>query len=165
MPPKFVKRISDLENCDIVEGAFVINERMKQIASTGKYLKVISAHVPPDAFRHGLASAEKTKKQVSIIYAKNTLIPKGFKKEFTNSRVQVLISAGTYERKMVDSVQIYVVLDEKTAMVLFPDLKGEVDLSCSFVSEDTKFHEWCYDYHQYLWERAGSFNVSCLRES
>lgn len=165
LPEKFVKRISDLSECEIVEGAFVISEKMKEIASETKYLKVVSAHVPPDAFRHGLSSAEKIKKQVSIIYAKNTLIPKGFKKEFTDTRVQTLIAAGTYERKMIDVVKIYVVLNEKTAMVLFPDLKGNVDLSSGFVSEDAKFHEWCYDYHQYLWERAGTFNSSYLRES
>ena len=165
LPEKFVKRISELNECEIIEGAFVISEKMKEIASGSKYLKVVSAHVPPDAFRHGLISAEKTKKQVQIIYAKNTLIPKGLKKEFTSSRVQSLLNAGTYERKMIDSVKIYVVLDEKNAMVLFPDLKGNVDLSCAFVSDDPKFHEWCSDYHQYLWVSAGSFNASYLKES
>jgi hypothetical protein len=68
-------------------------------------------------------------------------------------------------KKMIDAVKIYVVLNEKTAMILFPDLNGVVDLSCGFVSEDAKFHEWCYDYHQYLWERASIFNLSYLRES
>jgi predicted transcriptional regulator len=165
LPEKFIKRISDLNECQIIEGAFVISEKMKEIASGLKYLKVVSAHVPPDAFRHGLVSAVKSKKQVQIIYAKNTLIPKGFKKEFTDTQVQSLISAGTYQRKMIDAVKIYVVLDEKTAMVLFPDLKGNVDLSCGFLSQDARFHEWCQDYHQYLWDKGGSFNAELLRES
>jgi len=165
LPEKFIKRISDLDESQIIEGAFVISEKMKEIASGLKYLKVVSAHVPPDAFRHGLVAAEKSKKQVQIIYAKNTLIPKGFKKEFTDTRVQNLISAGTYQRKMMDTVKIYVVFDEETAMVLFPDLKGNVDLSCGFLSQDNRFHDWCEDYHQYLWDRAGSFNEQLLRES
>ena len=165
LPSKFAKRLSDLNACDVVEGAFVLNEKMIQIAKDGKYLKVISAHVPPDAFRKGLNSAKKTGKQVSIIYAKNTIIPKGFKDEFTGKTVKELISNGTYERKMVDRVQVYVVLNDKTALVLFPDIKGNVDLNIGFVSNESAFHGWCLDYHQYLWERAGRCDVSKFRES
>ena len=165
LPLKFVKRLSDLNGCEIIEGAFVLNEKMIQIAKDGKYLKVISAHVPPDAFRKGLDSAKKTGKRVSIIYAKNTIIPKGFKDEFTGKTVQELISNGTYERKMIDKVQVYVVLNDKTGLVLFPDTKGNVDLNLGFVSNGPVFHEWCIDYHQYLWERSGNCDVSKFRES
>ena len=62
LPSKFVKRLSDLNGCDVIEGAFVLNDKMIQIAKDGKYLKVISAHVPPDAFRKGLNSAKKDRK-------------------------------------------------------------------------------------------------------
>lgn len=165
LPSKFAKRLSDLNECDLIEGAFVLNEKMIHIASSGEYLRVISAHVPPDAFRQGLDNAQKTGKQVSIIYSKNTIIPKGFKKEFTSAKVQDLISQGTYERRMTDKVQVYVVLNEKTAMVLFPDIKGGVDLNFGFVSEDPTFHEWCLDYHQYVWEKSGSCDISKFQES
>ena len=165
LPSKFVKRLSDLNECELVEGAFVLNEKMIQIAASGKYLYVISAHVPPDAFRHGLDDAKKTGKQVSIIYAKNTIIPKGFKKEFTSKTVQDLISQGTYERKMTDQVQIYVVLNDKSAMVLFPDTKGNVDLNFGFVSTHHTFHDWCFDYHQDMWGKSGSCDISRFQES
>ena len=165
LPKKFVKRLSDLNKSTLIEGAFVLNDKMIQIAGKGKYLRVISAHVPPDAFRQGVTSARKTGKQVSIIYAKTTIIPKGFKKEFTNAEVSELISKGTYQRKMTDEVQIYVVFNDKTAMVLFPDLNGSVDLNFAFVSEDPTFHEWCIDYHQFMWENSGSCDISKFQES
>ena len=165
LPKKFVKRLSDLNESTLVEGAFVLNDKMIQIAGKGKYLRVISAHVPPDAFRQGVTSAKKTGKQVSIIYAKTTIIPKGFKKEFTSVEVSELISNGTYQRKMTDKVQIYIVLNDKTAMVLFPDMNGNVDLNFAFVSEDPTFHEWCVDYHQFMWENSGSCDISKFQES
>ncbi len=165
IPKKFTKRLSDLNECTLTEGAFVINDKMIQIAGNGEYLRVISAHVPPDAFRQGLASAKKTGKQVSIIYAKKTIIPKGFKKEFTSPDVNELISNGTYERKMTDKVQIYVVLNDKTSMVIFPDTNGNIDLNFAFVSEDPTFHEWCFDYHQFMWENSGSCDISKFQES
>ena len=165
LPKKFVKRLSDLNESTLVEGAFVLNDKMIQIAGKGKYLRVISAHVPPDAFRQGVTSAKKTRKQVSIIYAKTTIIPKGFKKEFTSVEVSELISNGTYQRKMTDKVQIYIVLNDKTAMVLFPDMNGNVDLNFAFVSEDSTFHEWCVDYHQFMWKNSGSCDISKFQES
>ena len=165
LPLKFEKRISDLNKCELIGGAFVLNEKMIKIASSGKYLRVISAHVPPDAFRNGLSSAKKTGKQVSIIYAKNTVIPKGFKKEFTDKDVQELIAQGKYERRMTDKVQVYLVINDTTSMVLFPDLKGNVDLNFGFVSEDPIFHEWCVDYHQHMWEKSGSCDISKFQES
>ena len=165
LPRKFLKRLSDLNESTLVEGAFVLNDKMIQIAGNGKYLRVISAHVPPDAFRQGLVSAKKTGKQVSIIYGKTTIIPKGFKKEFTSPEVNELVSSGTYQRKMIDKVQIYVVLNDKTAMVLFPDINGNVDLNFGFVSEDPTFLEWCVDYHQFMWENSGSCDISKFQES
>ena len=66
---------------------------------------------------------------------------------------------------MTAKAQIYVVLNDKTAMVLFPDRKGNVDLNFSFVSEDPVFHEWCLDYHTYMWEKAGHFDISKFHES
>ena len=164
LPLKFEKRISDLSKCELVGGAFVLNEKMIKIASSGKYLRVISAHVPPDAFRNGLSAAKKTGKQVSIIYAKNTVIPKGFKEEFTGKDVQELITQGKYERRMTDRVQVYLVINDTTSMVLFPDLKGDVDLNFGFISEDPTFHEWCVDYHQHMWEKSGSCDISKFQE-
>lgn len=164
LPLKFEKRISELSKSEFVRGAFVLNEKMIRIASSGKYLRVISAHVPPDAFRQGLDNALKTSMHVCIIYAKNTTIPKGFKEEFTSKDVQNLILQGTYERRMTEKVQVYVVLNDKTAMVLFPDIKGDVDLNFGFISDDPIFHEWCLDYHQYMWEKSGSCNISKFQE-
>jgi hypothetical protein len=78
-------------------------------------------------------------------------MPKGFKKEFTNPMVQKLFSHGTYERRTVEQVKVYVVLNDPTALVLLPDLKDNVDLRCDFVSDDAQFHEWCLDYHKFMW--------------
>ena len=164
IPEKFIARIAQLANCDILEGAFVLNEKMKKIAEEGEYLRVVSAHVPPDAFYKGLTKANKGK-EISIIYGENTIIPKGFKDELRNPEVQKLMEKGIYRRKMITKVQVFVVLNDKESLIVFPNLKGDVDLSCGFSSDDLKFHEWCVDYHNYLWENADFCDLSKMRES
>ena len=163
IPKKFVTRLAELEDFTLLEGAFVLNEKMKKIAEEGEYLRVISAHVPPDAFHKGLAKANKGK-EVSIIYGENTIIPKGFKDELRKPEVQGLMEKGIYRRKMVTKVHVFVVLNDKEALVVFPNLKGDVDLSYGFFGADSKFHEWCVDYHSYLWENADFCELSKMQE-
>lgn len=82
--------MAELKECILIEGAFVLNEKMKKIAEEGEYLKVVSAHVPPDAFQKGLNKARRGKK-ISIIYGENTIIPKGFKDKLRQQEVQKLM--------------------------------------------------------------------------
>ena len=163
IPKKFVTRLAELENFTLLEGAFVLNEKMKKIAGEGEYLRVISAHVPPDAFHKGLTKANKGK-EVSIIYGENTIIPKGFKDELRKPEVQELMEKGIYRRKMVAKVHVFVVLNDKEALLVFPNLKGDVDLGYGFFGTDSKFHEWCVDYHNHLWENADFCDFSKMQE-
>ena len=163
IPKKFITRLAELESFTLLEGAFVLNEKMKKIAEEGEYLRVVSAHVPPDAFHKGLTKANKGK-EVSIIYGENTIIPKGFKEELRKPEVQELMKKGIYRRKMIVKVQVFVVLNDNEVLIVFPNLKGEVDLSYGFFSDDSKFHEWCVDYHEYLWKNADFCELSKMRE-
>jgi predicted transcriptional regulator len=74
-----------------------------------------------------------------------------------------LISRGVWRSKMVESVQVMTVLNERKGMVLFPNLKGKVDTNYAFFSKDPAFHEWCSDYFNYTWDHAGSYDVYKLR--
>lgn len=65
---------------------------------------------------------------------------------------------------MIPKVQIFVVLNDKESLIVFPNLKGEVDLSYGFFSDNLQFHEWCNDYHKYLWEIGEFCEISKLRE-
>ncbi len=34
----------------------------------------------------------------------------------------------------------------------------------AFISDDSDFHEWCVDYFDYIWNKAGTYEVSKIRE-
>jgi predicted transcriptional regulator len=74
------------------------------------------------------------------------------------------LSKGAIERRMVESVQVAVILNEKQASVLFPTQKGETDMNMMFFSLDPVFHEWCLDYFRYRWYGSDIFDESRLKE-
>jgi predicted transcriptional regulator len=167
-PTKFVKRIGDLNNSEFVEGSYVNNERWKSIASEAQqYLRIISAQVPPDAFKLAV-SMSKMRIKISLIHGENTIVPKEFKELMASSELGLelrnLSSQGLYERKMVKRVQVMMILNEKKGIVLFPNLKGKVDIDYAFFSDDSQFHEWCSDYFDYVWNSAGDYDISKLQE-
>lgn len=171
LPTKFVKRIGDLNSSEFVEGSYVNNEKWKSIASEAQqYLRIISAQVPPEAFKLSVSISKKKGIKASLIHGENTIIPKDFKKEIMTSSSELslelrnLISQGLYERKMVERVQLMMVLNERKGIVLFPNLKGKVDTDYAFVSDDSQFHEWCSDYFHFVWNNAGTYDISKLRE-
>jgi len=55
-------------------------------------------------------------------------------------------------------------LKEKRGILFFPDSKGEPDMYYAFISDDPEFHEWCFDYFDYTWNKAGTYDVSKIRE-
>src|ERR687891_696628 len=78
-------------------------------------------------------------------------------------RFNELYNTGRIGRRMVDKVQVAVVINEKKASVLFPTQKGETDMNLMFYSEDQLFHDWCLDYFWFRWYGSKSFEEDKLR--
>ncbi len=164
LPVKFIQRMGSLRNCELIQGNFAIVDKWISIAQEAKeYLRIITSQIPPEFFKQKVSSAKKGTK-VFLIHGKNTIAPKGFKKELTGSSLRNLISEGVYKRKMVEKVQTMMVLNEKRGTLFFPNLKGETDMYYSFISENSEFLEWCVDYFEYVWEKAGTYDASKIRE-
>jgi len=164
LPKKFLQRIGSLQNCELIHGNFAIVDKWISIADESKeYLRIITSQVPPEFFKQKISSAKKGT-NVFLIHGQNTIIPKNFKKEISNSTIRKLISSGTYKRKMITKIQTMMVLNEKRSTLFFPDLKGEPDMYYAFISDDPEFHEWCLDYFNHIWDGAGIYDDSKIQE-
>jgi len=164
LPSKFLQRIGNLSNCELIHGNFAIVDKWLSLAEDAKeYLRIMTAQIPPQFFKLKVSKAKKGL-QIFLIHGENTIAPKGFKKELTSSVVQNLISEGIYKRKMVKRIQTMMVMNEKRGILFFPDSKGESDMYYAFISDDPDFHEWCVDYFDYIWNKAGTYEVSKIRE-
>jgi len=164
LAPKFLQRIGNLSNCELIQGNFAIVEKWLSLAEDAKeYLRIMTAQIPPEFFKLKVLKAKKGIK-IFLIHGENTIAPKGFKKELTSSVVRNLISEGIYKRKMVKKIQTMMVMNEKRGILFFPDSKGEPDMYYAFIGEDPEFLEWCIDYFDHIWDKAGTYDVSKIRE-
>lgn len=57
------------------------------------------------------------------------------------------------EQRMIDEVNILLIVSEKQGVVSFPDLNNEFDYK-GFISIDKKSLEWCKDLFNYHWKKA-----------
>jgi predicted transcriptional regulator len=60
------------------------------------------------------------------------------------------------------SAALYIA-DASEAALMFPNLKGEVDMSTMFVGRDPAFCEWCADLFDHMWAKSKPLNVKKLK--
>jgi predicted transcriptional regulator len=164
LPPKFVFRVGQLQKGEHIKGITTVFETWKSIYKNAeKYIYKIAPEVPLDLIE---PLVNRIKKGITYngILSENPIVPKGRKKLLKKLNFDELIEKGLAERRMKKNVKTIVILNEKEAVVSFPKLDGEDDLTQSFYGDDEMFHEWCLDYFRYCWYDSGMFKESKLKE-
>lgn len=165
LPIKFIMRLGALDKCEYVKGVVAILERWKDIyRDADQYIYEIVPQVPIDLIEPALDRVKSKGVKYSYVLPQHVIIPKGRKDLLKKLGHNDLLNKGAIERRMVESVQVAVVLNEKHASVMFPTQKGETDMNMIFYSDDRIFHEWCLDYFRYRWYGSDIFDESHLKE-
>ncbi len=165
LPIKFIMRLGALDRCEFVKGVVAILERWKDIyKQADQYIYEIVPQVPIDLIEPALNKVKENGIKYSYVLPRNVIIPKGRRDLLKKLGHNELLNKGAIERKMVDRVQVAVILNEKHAAVLFPNQRGETDMNMIFYSSDEIFHEWCLDYFRYRWYGGDIFDESHLKE-
>ena len=166
---KFIQRIGALNNCEFISGLVAVIELWKQhiYREATNYIYGMLPQIPLDLIE---AVIPKIKEHGGIkfnyILPQKAVVPKMRTELLKNAGFHEFIKKGIVERRMVDRIQVAIVLNEKQATVMFPTAKGqgETDMNSVFYSEDPLFHEWCLDYFRYNWYNSKSFDESKLLE-
>lgn len=162
LPLKFIRRIGSLAECEIVNGVMAILQRWKYIfLSSKEYIKEIISEVPVDLIET-LSSRIQNGVKFSYIFPRDPVVPKGRSEILERIGWRGLISKGLVERRMLDTVKLVLIFNERQSCVAFPSLKGRPDLNIVYYGDKNEFHEWCEDYFEYQWNRAGVFDESKL---
>ena len=165
LPIKFIMRLGALDKCEFIKGIVAILERWKDIyRHAHQYVYEIVPQVPIDPIEPAVTRVKEEGVKYSYVFSNNVIIPKGRKELLKKLGHSELLSKGAIERRMVECVQVAVILNEKQASVLFPTQKGETDMNMMFFSLDPVFHEWCLDYFRYRWYGSDIFDESRLKE-
>jgi len=165
LPIKFIMRLGALDRCDHIKGVVAILERWKDIyRKADQYIYEIVPQVPMDLIEPAVTRVKEKGVKYSYVFPKDVIIPKGRKDLLKKLGHGELLNKGAIERRMVESVQVAVILNERQAAVLFPTQKGETDMNMIFHSTDPVFHEWCLDYFRYRWYGSDIFDETQLKE-
>jgi len=163
IPPKFIHRLGNLKNNELIHGIGPVLEKWKEIATNaGNYLKIITSQYPMEIAKAVVEKAE-TSTKLSYIFGHNTIVPSERESFLKSTRWNELISNGIVQRKMLKKVQVGITVSESQACVSFPDLRGETDMVSVFFSDNQQFIEWCLDFFQYQCEKAEPFNDKYLK--
>ena len=170
IPMKFIQRIGALDNSEYIHGMVAVMERWKQIyKESSDYIYGMLPQIPLDLIESVIPKIKEDGIKFNYILPQKAAVPK--------KRTELLKDAGFYdllkneerlvERRMVDKVQVAVVLNEKQSTVMFPasNDKAVADMNAMFYSKDDPLvHEWCLDYFRYCWYNSKSFDESKLLE-
>ena len=63
---------------------------------------------------------------------------------------------GNFEFRVIDSVDIFIYMNEKYSIISFPDKNNKFDY-LGFESTDQKTLSWCKDVYNYYWQRSKPF--------
>lgn len=96
--------------------------------------------------------------QVMSIMGKNTIIPKEIIDSIGRS-IEKMPTNQKMQTKMVEKVEIALYISDERAAVMFPNMRGEIDMGAIFIGSDPMFYEWCNDLFDHYWERGGYFDV------
>lgn len=164
LPPKFIRRIGELDNCEFIDGISRVLERWKSIyKNSQEYIFTLLSETPLDLMELIIKRVKKGVRYRHII-SENTQVPKGRKKLLTELGFYPLLEQGKIERRMLKDVKVMVVANESEGAVMFSTDDGTADLRGMFVSKDPQFHEWCIDYFKYCWNISDPFKEFKLRE-
>jgi predicted transcriptional regulator len=164
LPLGFIQRISSFQGLEVVHGVMAIIQRWKNLYyESTSYIKEIMAQVPLDLIET-LGNKVESGVKFSYIFPRNAIIPRGRRKILQKIGWQKLLVQGLVERRMVESVGVMTIFNERHSCVIFPNLKGEPDLNVMFYGNSHPFHDWCEDFFSYQWDKAGPFEESKLSQ-
>ncbi|MDE1861915.1 MAG: helix-turn-helix domain-containing protein [Thaumarchaeota archaeon] len=154
LPPKFKQRLGALRDCDLVTKVTNVQQRIKKMESEAE--EKIQLIVSQAWEEEGRTLLDRLKKgvKVSTIFGFDSVMPDEIA-ENLQKKITSFIPKGTLEQKMVEgSLKIAVYIADRKAAVIFPNQKGEIDMSTLFFGKEQEFYGWCRDYFDYLSEKA-----------
>lgn len=154
---RFLKRIGDLRNSNFFYGIHLVLPKWSKIASEAKeFLNLIFLN-PPIVIAGPIKPRINDGLKINLLIGQNSTITDC--NEFVN---KLDLSKPTFqhnfEKRIIESVQVNMVMSEKEACVIFPDNNGVTDMHGNFISTDPDFIKWCREFFEYKWKDAMSIS-------
>lgn len=153
IPEKFVQRIGALKNSKYITSVAEVLEKLKKIESATKHhLKIMVTQAWADEGKN-LYKLIKNNVTVHTIIGKNTIFPDELI-ESVITQLDKLSSRENLVQREIDKVTVAIYMADNWCAVMFPNKKGDVDMSSMFLGNDDDLMEWCNDIFEYYWKHS-----------
>src|SRR5919106_5074010 len=165
LPLKFIQRVGSLVNSQLLTNSVAVFEYQKEVFSTsGSYVYTILPEVPQYLIDSVMPTIEKGVR-LRYILPYNAVLPKKRHDISKHEKFHTLINKEIVQRRMIDNIQVGLIINETQSMISFSTVKGKTDMNSAFCSSNPIFHDWCLDYFNYKWENSKSFNPEKITEA
>jgi predicted transcriptional regulator len=165
LPLKFIQRVGSLVNSQLLTSSVAVFEYQKELFSTSRnYICTILPEVPQYLIDSVMPTIEKGVR-LRYILSYNAVLPKKRHGISKHEKFHTLINKEIVQRRMIDNIQVGLIINETQSMVSFSTVKSKTDMNSAFCSSDPIFHDWCLDYFNYKWENSKSFNPEKITEA
>jgi predicted transcriptional regulator len=141
LPVEFLARLGELTDCSYGEGTITNMGISNQIVmEAGDYVHFVTREVPRDTSNYHALGNKGI--EIRLIREDDGCI--GCERDDC---------AACYDRqRLVPELPAIMVLTERQAGLMFPNLKGQFDFAAGFSSSDPAFLRWCGDLFDHLWD-------------
>lgn len=147
LPQQFVRRLGDLEGSKRERNVSGILRHTEQVIAKAKeFVWLMSDQV----FLSTQMSQRMFSNRTEIAW--KILIPRS---ALEGAADQSLSFPENFDLRFLDDLKAGIAMNERRAGVTFADLKGKLDMSSGFGSDDRGIRSWCKDLFLYYWQTAG----------
>lgn len=165
LPEKFILRLGEIFDCKFVSSYISVFDYWKNIYDNAhEYIYNILYEVPYfDDFTKSISKSLSEGVKIKSIFYEKAIVSDSRSESI--KKFKKYIDSGDIQRMMIKNVGAAVIMNEKQSCLIFPNREGEIDASNAFVSEDPRFHQWCFDYFNYSWYNAHPFVEKILKKN
>ena len=164
LPDKFIQRIGSLNESKLVNGYIKVMEQWNDIyKNSDGYLYNVLVEVPYDVnLIKVLTDKLKNNVKIKSIFSESANVSNERKSVINQSLFKKFIMDESIKRKMNKKISIVIILNQRQAGICFPTTDDEIDMSKMLYGDSALFHEWCFDYFEYLWQNSTTFQENKL---
>jgi len=150
LPSKFIQRFGALLKCNRINGmAKILDKWMSIYNNTSQEIFLISSDIINSNFPKLIIDKVTDGIEFNYIIDKSVINTDQLDKPQEKKIFKGFLLDGILKRRILDKIQITLILSEKEGFVMFPTNEGNTDMREGFYGNDPEFLEWCKDYYQW----------------
>ena len=163
LPLKFMKRIGDLEDSELISGVTSVLDRITRIYENSEEFIDDAISESFDDFDEIILKKISKKIPYRHIIGKNQKEQKNRQSNLDQNGYYEAIEKGIIKRKLLSRVNFTLIINEKESAVIFPGRDKNPDFRMMFYGTGKEFHDWCVDLYEYCWQLGKNYNRKPLK--